>query len=257
VKKLAAGLVLAVLVVGGLLAGLATRSGDAVLATEPLAGDPQAQAEDPAAAAKRLEKQLADLQKQRELLDAMMADLQAEKKRLDEAKKAKAAAVELGDDIAVMVAKGSKSPQFTIREVVNGKVGEMRCSDLDVLTKYLTRAFNDPKGPKKLRVRADLNIPQSQLKDVFAACAAAGYKKASFSQPQSVFITPNSTILGTTNLANQGILSGTSGLTNNTWLNGNPVHLSGLPLTNTTFGPVRMHDSLKEIDLTKYAPKKP
>jgi RNA polymerase sigma factor (sigma-70 family) len=270
VKKLTAGLVLAVLVAGALFAGLVTRSGSVAQATEP-----QAPAEDPEAAAKRLDKQLADLQKQKELLNAMMADLQAEKKQLDETKKAKAAAAELGDDIAVMVAKGSKSPQYTIREVVNGKVGEMRCSDLDVLAKYLTRAFNDPKGPKKLRIHADQNFPQDQLKDVFAVCAAAGYKKASFRQPQALFIASDGSLLGTSpltanntlavnpSLTNKSTFTGPLGLATNQGVltkplvTGNTTLLYGNTLNSTTLGTVQLYTFPREIDLTKYAPKKP
>jgi hypothetical protein len=65
--------------------------------------------------------------------------------------------------------------------VVNGKVSEMTCSSLDLLTLYLSRAKGDPKGPKALRVSAYKDHAMDELKKVFAACAAAGYKTATFS----------------------------------------------------------------------------
>ena len=47
---------------------------------------------------------------------------------------------------------------MTAREVVNGKVGEMQCYEMDILGMYLTRAFNDSKGPKKIRIYAEQNL---------------------------------------------------------------------------------------------------
>ena len=50
-----------------------------------------------------------------------------------------------------MAVEGDKA--YTVREVVNGKVASVSCTDLDMLATYLRRAFNDPKGPKSLRLR--------------------------------------------------------------------------------------------------------
>ena len=187
VKKLTAGLVLALVVTGGLFAGLAGRSGEVARATEPLAGEPQAKP-DSDDAAKRLEKRVADLQKQKEVLDAMLADLATEQAKLEEVKRMKAAkeaAIELGTDVAVSIGAGNPSGYtYTVREVVGGKVAEVHTSDLDILRTYLTRAFGDPKGPKKLRLSADKDHPLADLKQVFAACAEAGYSKATFSQTE-------------------------------------------------------------------------
>lgn len=58
----------------------------------------------------------------------------------------------------------------------------MHCYDLDFLTIYMTRAINDAKGPKKLRIIADQDLSLELLKNVFAACEKAGYKKASLSK---------------------------------------------------------------------------
>ncbi len=169
-KKVAAGLAFAVLVTGSLLAGIAIRPGNAVQATVLMASEQEAPPYDPDAAAKRLDRRLADLMKQKELLD--------------EAAKAKARAAdaaELGSDLAVVIENGTPT-EYRIYEVVNGKIAEVLCSDLDILTTYLRRTFNDPKGPKKLRVGADKVQSYVQLRQVLASCAAGGYKTASFSQ---------------------------------------------------------------------------
>ncbi|MCI0701914.1 MAG: sigma-70 family RNA polymerase sigma factor [Planctomycetia bacterium] len=184
-KKVMTAAVVMLLVVGaGVLAlGVGGRSEHTAHATEPLTPSaPPATPEDPDPL-KRLEKRLAALEKQKQLLDATLEDLKAEKKKLDDAKKekdAEAAAAELGKDIAVVVGSG-QSPTYTVREVVNGRVAEVSCSNLGILKTYLTRAFNDPKGPKQLRISAYKDHPTDHLRKVFAACAAAGYTKASFS----------------------------------------------------------------------------
>jgi RNA polymerase sigma factor (sigma-70 family) len=185
-KKVMTAAVAAVLVLGaGVLAlGTTSRSGSTAGATEPVAaGAPPAPAEEPDAL-KRLEKRLADLEKQKQLLDATLEDLKVEKQKLESArreKEAATAAAELGKDIAVRVDDAGHSPAFTVREVVNGRIAEVTCSNLDILTTYLTRAFNDPKGPKKLRISASSEYPADQLRHLFAACATAGYTKAVFS----------------------------------------------------------------------------
>jgi RNA polymerase sigma factor (sigma-70 family) len=187
-KKIAAGFLLVVLVAGGLFAGLVGRSEGLAqqLGPTPLAV-PDAP-EDPDAALRRLEKQIDNLRKQREALGEREKDLFAEKEKLEETKKAKAMAVavaELGNDIAVVLTQSGHSYAYTIREVVNGKVAVVQCYDLDMLTTYLKRVLNDPKGPKKIRVSADKNHSVDHLKQVFAACATAGYTKASYSVYES------------------------------------------------------------------------
>jgi len=236
-KKLTAGLALAMLVAGGLFAGLAGRSGDMARATAsepttPLAGEPQGVPEDPDAAVKRLNKQIEDLRKQKELLGAMEMDLFAEKAKLEEAQKAKAvaaAAAGLGNDIAVAIGSGSP-PAYTIREVVNGKVAEVSCSDPDILTTYLRRAFNDPKGPKKIRVAAEKDCPYDQLRQVLAACAAAGYAKASFSHVEGPVVS----------LKVKGI-----------------VTVLDVDAAESRIERLEIPPQPGEIDLRKYAPKKP
>ena len=95
------------------------------------------------------------------------------------------AAAALGNDLAISVGDGNPSGYtYTVREVVDGKVAEIHTSDLGILKKYLTRAFDDPKGPKNLRVSAYKDHPADQLKQVFTACAAAWYTKATFSQTE-------------------------------------------------------------------------
>jgi len=263
-KKVAAGLVLAALVAGGLLAGFAGRFGGVARATDPepatpLAGEQQTSPDDPDDALKRLEKQIEDLRKQRELIGAMEMDLFAEKAKLEDAKKAKKAADELGDDIAVAV-RGGKSPQYTVREVINGKVGEVTCTDPDVLAKYLARAFNDPKGPKKLRVQADRSLPTDQLKKVLEAAAAAGYAKATLFERVQVTVTglhPNTTLGSTMSGSSLGGLTPGTTLGHNTYLGltGNSA------FGNNPFGalnsPTHLRTEKREIDLQKYAPKKP
>jgi RNA polymerase sigma factor (sigma-70 family) len=203
-KAMTAAVVMVLALGAGVLAlGTAGRSANVAQATEPPTGAPPAKAvpeeTDPL---KRVEKRIADLEKQKELLDATLADIKAEKKKLEDAKKEKdaaAAAAELGKDIAVAAATSGSRP-YTVREVVNGRVAEVTCSNLDVLTTYLTRAHNHPKGPKNLRISANKDHSTDDLRKVFAACAAAGYAKATFSHtteptyitrtvPRTVFVT--------------------------------------------------------------------
>lgn len=185
-KKVMTAAVAAVLVVGaGAFAlGVSGRSESAARATEPLTPGAPPAAPEEADPLKRVEKRLADLEKQKQLLDATLADLQAEKKKLEDAKREKEAeadALDLGRDIAVSVGESDWPRPYLVREVVNGRVAEMTCSNLDLLTTYLARVHNDPKGPKKLRISAYKEHPMDDLGKVFAACATAGYAKAAFS----------------------------------------------------------------------------
>jgi hypothetical protein len=227
--------VVAVLVLGtGVLAlSTANRSGNVAHATEqPTTAPPPAPVEesDPV---KRIEKRLAELEKQKKLLDAKLEDLMVEKQKLEDAQKEKdAVAAELGSDLAVVVTENWNGPSYTVREVIRGKIGSILCSDTDVLAKYLSRAFNDPKGPKKLRVHVARNFPQDQLKKVFEACALAGFQKVSLVERVAVSTSPQ------------------YGLTQLTF---DQTRAAMFPTTST----IHEVDRKREIDLTKYAPKKP
>jgi RNA polymerase sigma factor (sigma-70 family) len=234
-KKVMTAAVLAVLVVGaGALAlGTVGRSDSAARADEPTAAKAPPAAPEEADPLKRVEKRLADLEKQKVLLDATLADLKSEKQRLEVERKEKEAvakATALGKDIDVIV--GHPGQSFTVREVINGRVGQVECADLNVLTKYLSRAFKDPDGPKALRVAAFENHPADHLKDVFAACAAAGYTRATFRHNQYVTTVVDLTQDGTHLLRVENLFI-------ESLFNSAPKPKPG------------------EIDLTKYAPKKP
>ncbi len=185
-KKVMTAAVAAVLVVGaGAFAlGTAGRSENVARATEPLRPGAPPAAPQEADPLKRVEKQLADLEKQKLLLDMTLEGLKTEKKKLEDAKREKEAeadALDLGRDIAVSVGESDWPRPYLVREVVNGRVAEMTCSNLDLLTTYLARVHNDPKGPKKLRISANQGQSMDELGKVFAACAAAGYATAAFS----------------------------------------------------------------------------
>ena len=171
----------ALLVTTGVLAllGLGGRPDSAAHAAPP------AGVEDPETAKRFLEKRLADLEKERADVEAGLAKLKAEQKKLDDAKKEKEkekekAALAADTVLVTVINTGGGKFQYSVRELIDGKAGEMRCSDLDVLATYLTRARNDPKGPKNLRVSAAHDFSAEQVAKVFAACAKAGYKKATF-----------------------------------------------------------------------------
>lgn len=228
-KKMMTAAVVAVFVIGAGALALGTfgRSASVSHATEPGAPvAPPAPAEDPDPL-KRLEKRKAELEKQKKELDAALADLKSEKQKLEESQKAKDAAAELGGELAVVVTEGGRGlgwskPPYTVREVVNGKIGEMQCYDLDILTVYLTRAASDPKGPKKLRIYADGHWSHDQIYKLFAVCAQAGYKKALFILPEA------------------------------------PLIASGVDWKTRKAEKVEYGEKEKEVDLTKYAnPKKP
>jgi hypothetical protein len=190
-KKLMTAVVVMVLAVGAgvLVLGTANRPESAAHATEPLTPGAPPAPEDPEDAAKRIEKRLADLEKQRTELDKAVAEAAAEKAKLAAAMKEKEAAAALGTDLMLVVGRGDdKKPRYTLREVVAGKIGELAASDLDVVATYLARAHQDPKGPKKLRIQID-RADQDHKDKVFAACAAAGYTKVSLSERVTVIYT--------------------------------------------------------------------
>jgi RNA polymerase sigma factor (sigma-70 family) len=183
-KKLTAAVAAALVLGAGVLAlgfagstAVAARAGEGDAPPAPKAAD----APDPL---RRVEALLADLEKQKRQLDQTLERLQAEKQQLEDAKKAReavAAAAELGKDVEVAVGKSDGPRPYLVREVVNGRVAEMTCSSLDLLTLYLTRARTDPKGPKALRVTTSRDVLFADLKKVLTACEAAGYKHATLS----------------------------------------------------------------------------
>jgi hypothetical protein len=181
-KNVMTATVVMVLAVGAVVLALGTsgRSENVARATEPLTPDASAEPEDPVVATKRLEKRLADLEKQRAELDKAVAEVAAEKAKLAEAAKEKEAAAALGADLMLVVAAGDDKP-YVLREVIAGKIGELSASDLDVVATYLARAHQDPKGPKKLRIQFD-RANQEHKDKVFAVCATAGYTKVSLSE---------------------------------------------------------------------------
>jgi RNA polymerase sigma factor (sigma-70 family) len=258
-KKLVAGSVAAILVAGGLLAGVAARFDGVARAEEPSATEPQAAPEDPDAVVKRIEKRIDELRKQKELLGAMEMELFAEKEKLETAKrvKAEAAAVaELEGAVAITVGRNPSGYSYSVREVVKGRVAEIHTSDIDILTTYLSRAFRDPKGPKSVRVAADKDHPYDGLRQVFAACAAAGYAKATFSHTTQAH-------LNYLNVA--GVFDGSTITTGALLRNSIP---SQRTFDLYTYGNLNLHGwntanrietapNPGEIDLTKYAPKKP
>lgn len=183
-KALAVGAIL-MLGAGALTLGFAGRA-DNARATEP---PPQATAaaSDEDDTIKQLEKQLADLQKQQELLAKRAAEVMRERTKRQEAmweKEEAEAAAKLGKDIVVIVGATSAPRPFTVREVVNGRVAEVTCFSLDALTTYLARAHADPKGPEALRVSVYEDHPAAEVRKVLAACAKAGYAKATFTRTE-------------------------------------------------------------------------
>jgi hypothetical protein len=193
---------LAVVAGGGMLAlGLAGWSGGANAAADP----PAAEAKGPAAAAKPVDEQLAELVKQQARLDREGAEVQARKEQLAlkvrelcELKEAK----ELGASLAISVQEdgaGEGKPSYLVSEVVGSKIGQITCRDLAMLKTYLARVLNDPKGPKTLRIYSNHPASHDLVRPVLAACAAAGYKSAVFLESGATFsqkiqLTPSVTV---------------------------------------------------------------
>ncbi|MBA4062121.1 MAG: hypothetical protein C0501_00115 [Isosphaera sp.] len=190
VKKLtAAGA--ALLVAGGLVAGLAVRSGGTAQATVPLAAAPQAPAEDPA---ERLRKELDGVAKLQAELKRREEATRAELDRLAAARKERDAVAEVGAGLVLVinhVEEHADTPPYTVRQVVGGKVREVHCSDAEALALFLGRTFADPKAPKGLRVAAsELNAYREQVRRVFEVCAAAGYRRVTFASTTPGTIRP-------------------------------------------------------------------
>ena len=138
---------------------------------------------------KQVVAKLDQLARQKAELDQLTADLNAQLAKFDAAFLDKMAAADLGNDLAIVVTEGGRGlgwskPPYTVGEVVKGKVGEMQCYEMDILGMYLTRAFNDSKGPKKIRIYAEQNWSHDQIYKLFAVCAQAGYQKARFILPE-------------------------------------------------------------------------
>jgi hypothetical protein len=214
-------------VAGGLFAGFATRSEGIARAEEPpLVVESKPPTEDANVAKKRVMAKLDQLARQKVELDQLTADLNSQLAKFDAALLENKAAAELGNDLAIVITEGGRGlgwsrPPYTVREVINGKVGEMQCYEQDILRTYLTRAFNDPKGPRKIRIYADQNFSHDQIYKLFAVCAQAGYQKARFILPEAPWIA------------------------------------SGVDWKTGKAEKVERGEKEKEIELTKYAPKKP
>jgi RNA polymerase sigma factor (sigma-70 family) len=187
VKKAVAAAVVA-LACGGLVVGIASAQKDgppgARLPTDP-PSDPVAEARRLAAQLEQLKKQQADLERGLKLVEEAAAKeaLRERDKRAELDRRIRAL---LPADVLVAITTGQGGPQFTIREKFGGKIGELLCSDVDVLETYLTRAFAHAKGPKTIAIAAGRDTPPQTLHAVFAACASAGFKKATY----MVFDTP-------------------------------------------------------------------
>lgn len=173
-KKATAAASFALLLGAGVLAlGLTGRPEHAARATEP-----------PAKAAPDADKF--------ELRDRMLK-FNAEQR---EAQRQREAAEELGGALGIVVTEGGRGlgwgkPPYTVREVVNGKVGEVQCYELDILEHYLRRVAADPNGPKSIRFYVDRNWSHDQVHKLFAACASAGFKKGRFILPEApLLLTP-------------------------------------------------------------------
>jgi len=185
IKKLTAGLAFAAIVAGGLIVCLAVHPGNFASATDPppttsLAGTPQALPDDPEAVKKIVEERLKELTKKATEIDQAIAVAKAEKAKLEEAQKAKAQAAELDGSLEIVC---TIKDTFTLREVIGGRIVEMSCRDLDMLSTYLMRVFNDPKGPKKLCVHAEY-VKEDRSNAILAAAAKAGFTKASLYHTQ-------------------------------------------------------------------------
>jgi RNA polymerase sigma factor (sigma-70 family) len=184
-KKLTVCLAFAALVAGGVCIGLTVRPGSAARAsdpvlTAPLATEPQASPNNPEAAKPQVEDQLKKLTDKAAELEQALAATKAEKAKLEEEQREKARALKLDGclDIVCHMPGAVREPLYTVSEVIGGKVREMSCNDMDMLTTYVTRAFNDPKGPKKLNVHENSYVSQDQSMAVLAMCARVGYTKA-------------------------------------------------------------------------------
>ena len=199
-KKVLTGVTAVVLVAGGLLAGFATRSDGVARADEPLAGEPQAKLGDRTTPPSGSTSGWPICRSRRERSTQCWPARQRKGEAGEQRRRSRPPPPPRPNwqDIAIVVGEGKSA--FTVREVVNGKVAEVTCSDLDILTTYLTRAFNDPRGPKNLRVSAYKDHPYDHLRQVLAACATAGYAKALFSVTElrySVRTVPYTTVYRT------------------------------------------------------------
>ena len=270
-KKATTGLALTVLVATGLSIGLAVRSYGAADATDPVpltpVDDPKAPPKDPEEAKRALDRKLDDLKKKAAEIEKAISKAKAEKAKLEEAQKEKARAAKLEGYLEIVCHEPGNQARYTLREVIGGKVREMSCNDLEILTTYATRAYNDPKGPKKVNVSETggnllytmINRPLSQSDAVLAACAKAGYTKATLFRA-----VPQDPLQQQWNLlTNPQVLNNT--LTQGPWTYNNPLQLAqplhlGQPLQ--TYNPVTINPIYQdplvptiqqtEIDLTKY-----
>jgi RNA polymerase sigma factor (sigma-70 family) len=188
VKKLVAASALAALLGGGLMIGYAS---DPAASGAPVSAQLAAQPDDPAAEAKRIAEKIARLKKEQVEAEAALQRLndedakraiRARAERLEVARKTLVAKLpaDVVIDVTHEVGKGPNwgVPPYRVREAIGGKVEEVHCFTVPMLEVYLTRAFAAPNGPKTVALTADKATTQEQLAKVFAACAKAGFKKA-------------------------------------------------------------------------------
>jgi RNA polymerase sigma factor (sigma-70 family) len=176
-KAAAAGLVLATVLGTGLGIGFGTGP-RAVAQPAPKAAPP---AKDPptadelAARIKQLEDEIARLKEQ--------ADVLREQKELRDLTEKLARLRNAGDQeprLEVAVRAGDAgADDLSVTEYGRGgqRVGSVRCSNVEMLKRFLARTHKDPAGPKKLTVTAAVDFPFDKLAAVLNAIKAAGFEQ--------------------------------------------------------------------------------
>jgi RNA polymerase sigma factor (sigma-70 family) len=182
VKKLtAAGA--AVVIAGGVFAGLAAQTGGTAPPQPkvPLGGPPPGPNEDPPAGEKRLAKELADLKKLRQEVDAKVAELAARKAKFDEVRKATG-----GADLKLYVngdVQAEWAHRFLIEERTAGGPIHYGTTLAPGLPTLLARAKADPKGPKTVAVEAEASCPAEHVRAALAALRDAGFTTVKYDGP--------------------------------------------------------------------------
>ncbi len=183
-KKLAAaGLVLAAVIGTGV--GVDVGSGTAPRATAqdgPGPSKPRTTrptdptADDLADQIKKIERQIALLKQQAEMLqkEKTLRDVRDKYDRLRTAARKEA-------HLEVTVRPADTGPaEIAVTEYGPGgkQVGSVRCSEPEMLQRFLARTHKDPAGPKKLELRLDAKYSARDEKMLRDICQAAGYEDA-------------------------------------------------------------------------------
>jgi polysaccharide export outer membrane protein len=189
-KAAAAGLILAAAVGMGLGIGLDPGTAPHALAQAPQPAkkaDPTAkelesrlkQLRDEQAA---VEKQLRDA-KQRELLLQQLQAIRYQEQVFRIYQLAQEQQALIAPRLEVVVRAPAKGEwAIEIREFNQGReVGSIRCSGLEVAKRVLARTHADPKGPKRLTVKADPECPWAEVKALLDAIKAAGFAEINYS----------------------------------------------------------------------------